>query len=327
MNDKKPFLMGMSVWGAYIDTFLKWTLPSLMTAGNLPALCKKYHVLIDIHTDAAGGDYIRSRLPFIAGVDFRVALDVDLQEEKYTQLGRHQHSDLREAKRIGADYHLLMPDFIYSENCFAGVISASKKHKAIARLVMSTTQEEITQELNYYRNDGALSVAANHLATLGIKHIHSGVKHWFASRESYPNTHVLAWQSENLLHMCSPHCSPVFIANEVIHIPSSIKSLDSILDQIITGDIYCTKPDDGIVIIEMSPKSNRRPNDNRIDIVEFCRIFRWDTNNSARQWALFTEETIDPICRDILGGEYWNDVDISKQKSIVINALMHNLEG
>ena len=318
--------MGMSVWGgAYIDTFLKWTLPSLMAHGNLHALCEEYHVLIDIHTDAQGSEYIRSRLPFILGVDFRVGVDVDKNEEKYAQLGRHQHSDLVEAKRIGADYHLLMPDFIYSENCFAGVITASQYHKAIVRLVLSTEQEEIIPELHHYHYGEAIMVPANHLASLAVKNVHSGVENWFASKGGYPNTHVIAWEAENILHMCSPHNTPVYIANEAIRIPESNKPLDSILDQIIIGDIYCTKPEDGIVIIEMSPKSSRKPNDKRIDTAEFCRIFRWDTGNSRRQLDIFNDETVDPICRDMLGCDWWNDVEISRQKSIIMDALRKNI--
>lgn len=326
----KPLLIGTTVYGDHFDTFLRYGLPSLMADGNLPILKNKRDISLTIHTDKNSrfrlDNYFsqknnnKNKEKIVSSnnyFSFPLHLIIDVtDEEKYLQLGRHQNADLRKAKEIGADYHCLMPDFIYSENCFAGVIAAIERgHKAIARLVVSTVQEDIAPELDRPRS-------AIDLATLSLLHIHPGIKHWLVSKEGCPNNHVLAWEGRDTLRMCSPHQTPVYIANEAIRLDDSNLPLDCILDKVIDGDIYCPKPEDGIVIIEVSPKDSRQPNDTPVDLEEFVRIMHTDTKGSARQLQLFNEETVDLIDRKSLGSTWWNDIDISEKKTIVRNALI-----
>lgn len=325
MIEKKPFLMGMSAWGGHIDTFLEWTLPSLMANGNLPALRDKYRVLINIHTDRDGRKYICDNLPFVNGVDFRIMTDANKGDDKYAQLGSHQNSDLCEAKRIGADYHLLMPDFVYSHDFFVGVLKCIKRgHKAIARLVLSTCARSAISELEKYRAWNVISVPAADLATIGLRNIHPRIKHWFVEGDKYPNIHVVAWKGEFALHMHSPHCSPVYIANEAILIPNCIKPLDSILNQAIDSDIYCTSINDGIVAIEISLDNEECPDQFAVGLNEFCRIIRENSNNSEKQLAVFKNGTVDPICRDMLEDVYLSDIEIVEAKQTVYYALENN---
>lgn len=300
----------MSAWGSHLDTFLKHGLPSLMTYGNLPALSEKYDIGINIHTNQAGVNVLSK-----VNIPLMIYTDVT-DEDKYRQLGRHQHKDLRQAKDIGADYHLLMPDFIYSENCFAGVMKAVERgHKAIARLVVSTEQESIIPLLK-------LNMSATYLATISLLHMHPGIKHWLATKGGFPNTHVVAWEGQDTLRMHSPHCSPVYIANEVIKIDDSNTPLDAILDKVIDGDIYLPNQGDGIVIIEMSPKESRKEDMIRVDITEFIRILWCDMKGSNEQLQIFGKQTADAIDRSMLGDRpYWNDVEISEQKSMIVNAI------
>ncbi len=319
----KRILFGTTMYGSYVNIFLQYCWPSLLAKGNLPALLKEYHVQINIHTDAAGKSLLLGKLQLPEGVDFVFIHDINPHDDKYEQLGRHQNFDLREAKRTGADYHCLMPDFIYSENCFAGVLKS--EHKAICRLVISTSKEAISPALDSYRGFGTLSIPAQALATLSLKYMHPGIRHWHATKVGYPETHVLVWEGENTLHMCSPHCTPVYIANEVINNGNNIWPLDGILDKVIIGDIYCTKPDDGIVIVEVSADKGRKVNDKRVDIEEFCRIIKWDMTESFRQLSVFNSETIDPICRKMLGDTWWNDVEISVEKNKIVGAILQSM--
>lgn len=315
----RKILLGMSAWGSYVDTFFRYTFPSLNAEGNLPALKKHFDVGFVVHTD-------KENAPRFAEKGMATFCDVG-EGDKYEIIGRHQNHDLTLAKITGADYHCLMPDFVYSNNCFKGVLEAIKNgHKAITRLVVSTSQEEMSSALRPYFID-TLSISAEALATLSLKYIHPGIKHWLATKEGYPNTHVLAWEGRNTLHMCSPHQSPVYIANEVINPVPFCIPIDCILDQVIVGDIYCPKPDDGIVIVEISRNDSRNNEDKRIDLNEFSRIFKWDTKGSFRQLSIFNEETVDPICRRMLGESWYNDVEISIEKSNVVNALTQYMEA
>lgn len=303
----KPILLGMSLWGErHINTFKKYCWPSLLVKGNLPALKEWRDVGLIIHTD-------KESLPLLKDLPAPI-IDVTT-EDKYLQLGRHQNMDLKIAKEHGADYHLLMPDFVYSENCFSGMIKAVERgHKAIARLVISTVEETISPYLKP-------AISAQELATLSLLHIHPGVRNWLSIKDIYPATHVIAWEGKDTLRMCSPHVSPVYIANEVMYPSSSNLTLDAILDEVIIGEIYFPKPDDEIVMIEVSPYSSRKPNGDYVDLKQFINGIRIDTKNSARQFYIFSQETIDPINRTMLGDIYWNEIDINAQKRIVMETL------
>lgn len=315
----KSILIGATIYGwRYVDVFLKYCLPSLMTYGNFPALKEQRNIILVIHSDAQSLARLAKEMVLPEYITLKCVVDIT-GEDKYIQLGKHQHDDLKMAKSIGADYHLLMPDFVYSENCFSGVLKCIKNgHTAIARLIISTTQETICPLIKSTNS-------ASDLATLSLLHIHPGISHWFATKEGFPNNHVVMWEGENTLHMCSPHCSPVYIANEAINIDSSYASLDAILDKIVVGDIYCPRPDDGIVIIELTPYFDRARNDIRVDLKEFCRIFKWDTGNSLQQFKIFDAETIDPIDRTKLGDKFLNDIEIITLKSIITEAIKQNM--
>lgn len=125
----RPIVLGASIWGEHhIRMFLDYCLPSLRANGNLPALKKERDVQFIIHTRKEDADRFSSL------GEYTIMLDVD-DSDKYAQLGIHQNSDLATAKYLEADYHCLMPDFVYSENFFSGMLKAiNKGHKAIARL-------------------------------------------------------------------------------------------------------------------------------------------------------------------------------------------------
>jgi hypothetical protein len=303
----RPLLLGMTCYGErYINSFFNYTLPSLLSEGNIPALLKLRDVRFAVHTDKGSAHHFSDR-------GFIPICDV-MEGDKYEQMGIHQHFDLALAKAKGADYHLLMPDFVYSGEFFTRMQEASKKHTAITRLVVSTAQETIWPYLK-------VGITAKELATLSLQHIHPGVRHWLVPDSGLPNNHVLAWQTENTLRMCSPHQTVVYIAHEAIKLDNSNLPLDSILDRIIEGPIYCPKPSDEMVIIEMSPRDSRKPNDKAIDLMEFVRIFKADTNNSPKQLEIFQEETVDSINRNALGGCWFNDIEISQQKRMVVKAI------
>lgn len=309
----RPIVLGMTCYGQrYLHSFLNYTLPSLLSEGNLPTLIKSRDVRLVIHTDAEGEKIFHERgLPVVADV---VPMD------KYELIGKHQHFDLALAKEKGADYHLLMPDFVYSGDFFKNMLKAAEKHTAITRLVVSTAQETIWPFLK-------VGMPAKELATLSLQHMHPGIRHWLMPEGGLPNNHVIVWETEHTLRMCSPHQTVVYIANEAIKLDDSNVSLDAILDKVIDGPIYCTKPEDEMVIIEISPKDSRQPNDRAVDLKEFTRVFKWNTKNSAKQFEIFQEETIDPINREVLSSDWWNDIDISRQKSIVMAAIRENMNA
>ena len=282
-----------------------------MAKGNLPALAKEREIIFNIHTKKDD----LSRLMGCVEYKWEIVCDAT-ESEKYSQLGHHQNEDLQKAKRLSADYVCLMPDYVYSENCFAGILKAiNRGHKAIVRLVMSAKMEPMIPLLNK-------PLSASRLATHALLNIHPGIRNWLITPTGYPATHVIAWVGKDKLIMCSPHLHPVYIANEAIKESGQEFPLDSVLDNIIDGAVYFPKPEDGVVIIELTPEENRKPQYAVIDEKEFVRAFKWDTRNSLKQLALFRQETIDEIDRSIIGGDnYWNDLEIAEMQKTIYSAL------
>lgn len=314
----RKIILGMSAWGEHLELFLKYGLPSLMTPGNLPALAKERQIILKIHTDKEGFNRVlESKVPYL----WCEKIDIT-DEDKYLQLGRHQNADLKHAKDSFSDYHCLLPDFVYSENCFSGILNAiARGHKAITRLIVSTVQEDILSELGRPRS-------AVDLATLSFQHIHPGVRNWLITEKGYPGTHAVAWIGKDTLTMCSPHQALVYAAHEVINPIDSNLPLDCILDQVVIGEFYCPKPEDQIVIIEISPRESRKPEYACVSLEDFCQIMKCNTKNSFRQWALFNEETVDRIDRKKIGTtNYWSDGNIVKSKETMHNALSQVMGG
>lgn len=310
----KPIILGTTVYGErYANLFLKYCLPSLMAPGNLDALRAERDVGLVIHTD-------KETAPLLQGVPFPI-LDVT-NEEKYLQLGRHQHYDLDVAKKTGGDYHCLMPDHVYSKNFFANMLKlVAKGHKAIARVSVSTCMEDICPALDGYWVDKTLCVPAPDLAALSLKYIHPGIRCWKANGVDYPRTHIIVWEAENVAYIHSPHCSPIYIANEVIQTDAPEIPIDNALDKAVSGDIYGVQPEDEMVMIELTPRDKRELNDGRTDLAGFCRAFKVSTGNSLRQLEIFEKGMADKINSSIMDGNYWNESDIAKSREIVCNAL------
>lgn len=305
-------LLGMSVWGDYVDKFLHWTLPSLMAPGNLPSI----EAVFNIHTDEEGYKKL-NHLPYNINFYFDVT-----KEDKYFQLGKHQEKDLKKAKELKADYHCLMPDFIYSENTFRGIMEASQKHKVIGRLIMSSVQENICPELEKFRYDGVLLIPHITLSTLALKYIHPGINYWLAEEYVYPNIHIQCFEMENTLVMLSPHVSPVFIASDAINLPGDGWPVDSRLDKITNEPIYCTKLEDGICITEITPKHSRKIDNRKLNIMEFALMLRYNCSYSDKLLKLFNEPTIDPINRSMLGKRFhWAPESQKEMVKYINNAL------
>ena len=124
-------MMGCSVWGeSFCKIFLNFCLPSLLTDGNLGVLLQKRQLVIFIQTDKPSRNKIINSniIKFMKskGVTFLFMYNnveltkyfISYPESKYWHLGLVQSIDIYLAKSLNADYHVLMPDSVYSENHF-----------------------------------------------------------------------------------------------------------------------------------------------------------------------------------------------------------------
>lgn len=345
-RSRRPFVIGFSVWGEqYLGMLLNYCLPSLLAEGNLPALCKERQPIFFIHTNAQSKAIIEQSEVMKRVKDLNVLILYQMVNEelvkhfgddpgnKYWHLGMVQSLDLYFAKNMDADYHLLMPDTVYSDRHFVGILKAVERgQKAIIRLILSTRMEGICPEVDAYRHNGVISVPAGDLAAFSVKHIHSASKAWIITNRDIAteasNSHVVVWEGKDTLHMYSPHQTILYLDREILRkIPNRYyMTLDSELEKIIPEDcsIYCPKPEDAICLVEATPEKQRPTELVRNPIKEFCRLFWYGgAQESMSYWRIFSEAVIDPLNRDKLPGrDYMMDDQIREAKEAIDRALL-----
>jgi hypothetical protein len=344
---KRPFLIAFSVWGErYLSMLLNYCLPSLMAKGNLGALCKERQPILFIHTDLASKQILEqaeivNRIKALGvKVHYRM-LDIPLivliekdSNFRYWHLGMVQSLDLYLAKALNADFHLLLPDVIYSDHHFSGILRAvSHGHKAISRLGLSTCMEEICPAIDRYRQDGVIEIPAGDLAALSVKHIHSASWSWIATNKNLatelPTPYMIAWEGKDTLHMLSPHQTILYLDRELLrNLPKRFYiTLDSELDKIIPANcpIYCPRPEDAMYLVEVTSVKQRPTEPKRNSIEEFCRTFWYGAQASMSYWRFFDQGIIDPINRGMLPDrDYMSDELINNSKKKLKNALLEN---
>ena len=344
-TEKRLFLMPFTVWGErYVNMLINYCLPSLLTEGNLYALCKERQPVMFINTDSKSqslieqSDIIRRIRSIGVVVHYRmldeslIKLIAENPNFNYWHLGMMQSLDLYIAKALRADYHLLLPDQIYAESFFVGVLrAASRGHKAITRLGLSTCMEVICPAVEPYRKNLGIAIPARDLASLAVTNVHSASASWIATGKDIavemPNACMIVWEGKDTLHMLSPHQTVLFLDNEII---STIKerffiTLDSELDKIIPEhiSIYCPQVEDEMFLIEVTSEEQRSTAINRQPVQEFARVFWYSVQASMSYWRLFDQGIIDPLNRQMVTGRnFMSDSEIAEAKKAVKSKLL-----
>ena len=110
-QDKERIVIGLMVWGEFVDKALDILFKSWLTAGNIESLCKNKIVIIHIITTANDASYIKKapiikQLEKVGAVFSYVNISVDLTRgsETYWLIGAGVALQLAYAKRMNASY-------------------------------------------------------------------------------------------------------------------------------------------------------------------------------------------------------------------------------
>ena len=348
-KSKINFLIAFSCWGeSYLDSFLRFCLPSLLANGNLPFLAKNRNVIINIHTDLNGETKLKSSkiIKDLKKLDIHVkyqilnknllkTISLDLNN-RYWHIGMTQSLDLYLAKKLNADFHLLMPDTIYSDMHFSGIINAvDRGNEVITSLGLSTIKEKIILEIEKYRDKkNKIVIPTCDLASLSINNIHPASESWISTNcdnaTELPNLFMIAWEAEKSIHIMSPHQTILFLSRNVTkNIPTRLfMSLDSELDAIIPKNIrtYLPQKQDEIFLVEMtSVKQVRYVGNKKNSISEFCRQF-WAASQNSRGYLRFCESDAQiPLNRAMLiDRDFMSDQDIVNKKLTLLDSIVES---
>lgn len=319
--DVKPegegLLMATSVWGdQYLERFLSLCLPSLLEENSLAALKKKKARLF-VHTNDAGRIAICNS-PVIAELitqgimaqvmmlnDDVLAMMQGVPHAKYWHLGMVQSLHLQYAKALDMDYHLMMPDVIYSAGYFERLLNLKKP--IITHGCVSANEK--TLNIDEYRSGLSLSIPASRLMTLALMNAHPRADHHFVKQSKrWPKIHLVILEGKDEVNIMSPHQSIAYMYRKVVRqIPNRIFfTLDSELDKIFNGrEIYMPNAKDGLVMAEISGGSSEIYERKECYSTEdFISTFRARIPERALD-KIFLQKMSFPIERDIIGHRWY----------------------
>ena len=199
--DGRPTLLSLAVWGeAYIDKFLRTSLPSLLAPGNVPALAASDPVIFDIYTTEA--DRVRlaaspgiRALAEIARIDYAIVpaglidfkpTPTTADPDRFYYAGTSYVSAVK-AKALGADLAVVGPEALYSDR----YLSVSKAYlregyKAVIMSPLRARNEDLATYLDAHDavTSNAITLDAKHLLEYAIKHLNPLYQDMFIRSDS-----------------------------------------------------------------------------------------------------------------------------------------------
>ena len=260
--------MGVVVWGAYVDRFLKFCVPSL----SIPS-----SAVIVVHTDAAGVDAIKRGL---AGFNHEIhvipqkIIDqvADNGANKYWLIGGVHNLQMQQAKYRAHSYHMLMPDHVYGIGYFDNLDRLRREGKqAIVQGGLCTSLEKAGPALHR-------PLSAKQIAALSVDCMHVLAQPYLLNgRDDWPPSLYLVMVGERELRIVSPHISVVYLSHDLLmrapmRMPNTI---DAQLPFLIPEDVepYMPGPEDGMAYMEISSEDKPKAFEGRSNLGEFCAKF------------------------------------------------------
>lgn len=314
---RRRLVISVVVWGdSYLDLFMRYAIPALLSDGNLPAVAADVDVLWHVFSTAEGHARLERSDEFKKLSDCcelrKETIPDDLialaqGENRYWLYGGLTQLSFRLAARLGADMHFLNPDTVYSRDFFSSLLRITQDPEV--NLVVSnsfrTVKDSILPALEARRNgDGTLTLSARELHALGLDHLHPSSRKIFVTPEQLtdgllPRSTIFVRVERNALVIRSAHYQPLFISHDIISekmklsyftVDSSVLRHLGVTDELIPHIRFVTEEDD-IGYFEMSSQ----------DLFEVMLIpasqvadLFWETNDET-EFALLKREVRLPL--------------------------------
>ncbi len=178
----------MAVWGkSYLDLFLKVSLPTQLSPGNLPSIDNKPGFTYKIYTTVEGEVYLRQQDIFSRLTKFIdtkvITVDKIHSDDKFSPLMDFHNQAIMEADAENAALIFLSPDFIIADGTLSRLIKLWQKgYRAVMVLTLRLIEETVKEELlnkYYHEKDQALNIQPREMVGLCLKHLHPIEKTYF----------------------------------------------------------------------------------------------------------------------------------------------------
>lgn len=299
---------GFPLWGEpFVSHFLAYCLPSMLAPVNKAAL------------DGAGWELVlfvdgpteeRLKAANVPARLHRLPDDIvqGLQEQpayKYPLLAAAHNLLIHKARDIGAGFHMMVADAIYSETYFARLLELAKEHDAIAHTGLAIVAETGLPILDRFRwSDGALVISARALGWVGWHHLNPQWASWTMDGIDrfidMPNSHYIHWRGRDSVRIHCAHQSAAWIGNEQCQkVERGLGgTVDSELPRYLGDEFYAPRLDDEMVYIVIAGASAPTP---RVPFADFKSEF-WrflgGTREGNRFLPYFTTPCPVPLPRD-----------------------------
>lgn len=271
-------LLGCPLWGeAFIETFSRYCIPTLLAPANLKALLA-LNARIVIFTPTEDFLSVFKKTGPLERAGLRVQLmalprelvpDSDAKrkspkEPVYRTLGAVQNLTLQMAAHAGQGYHFFVPDHTYSDRYFEAMAEqAGKGVDAIAHGAVSIDMEDAKAELETFRQGGALAIPARKLGDIGSRHLHQQMQASVmnAAEGVMPVSQTVIWRGRDALHFAGPIFNPVWLSPRLtrqapVCYPTT---LDAELPRLMPSGFDIPGPDAEMVFAELSDKKTKPP--------------------------------------------------------------------
>lgn len=288
---REKVVISVMAWGKdFVQRMNDYLFKSWFADGNMAYLASQKLVILNFHTtmdwiEAISSSEYGKKLQDL-GVRFATTIiPKELTEginrdTIYWLVGASATLGINYAKVNGAAYHHSCPDAIYSSNYFKELLRLSGEHENILQIAMRTDECSMMKALMDYETESALSIPSEDLVAHSLNSLHItetlSLMNNRPALEAIPVGHKLYWESDNTLHMQSPHVNAAWLSfNSIKELPQRFyHSIDSELDLICRGaNFYIPKAEDHLYIAELSHQSAYPTNDGYLHVREYGDLF------------------------------------------------------
>lgn len=301
-SDKEKVILTLLVYGKeYTKKCLDIMLKSLMTPGNLPALCQEKQVLFHVQTDDKDGFEaapIVSKIKAL-GAHFEYAEIPDTLVKQidsatvYWMIGAAATIGIEYARKCNAAFHHCYPDIVYSDKFFSELLRLSKVWDSVLAPAHRGDESVLLPSIKPYESEECISVPSSDLVALGLNAIH--MCHWPSivnnrpAMWSYPQTHSLIWETQLFMHFNCPHLNAWWLSKETVEkSPQRFYiSLDSELDFLCEGEnYYIPQENDELYMVEFSNQGKQKVEDSYFDASAYGQFF-WRLSTNRDNFKFF----------------------------------------
>ena len=319
-SEKERVVISLFVYGNYIDRCINVMFKSLMSPGNLAALCAEKQAIFHIQTDEKGQKAILesaiAQRMIALGAAFEFAIISDSLMEQldstsiYWMVGAAATVGIEYARKSRAAFHHSYPDIIYSNRFFSELLRLTKLSPAILSPAHRTDESIMLPAAKKYEDKDCISIPSADLVALGLNAVH--MCHWptiVNNRPAawvYPQTHSLVWETNEFMHFNCPHLNALWLAPEIIEkVPERFYiSLDSELDFLCEGEnFYIPQETDDLYIVEFSNQGKQKVEDFYLTSENYSGYF-WKLSTNRDNLKFFTRGMKLRINRDIRPAQY-----------------------